>query len=347
MSSAAQRMREPACQDVSARPPQANWESDALKTPSFNSQQFRGLRQPRVLREIGLSLFEKGVLALTALVGHVKEPRGIPGELLDPRESIRVRVERSFQEPDRRWTVGQDFAGPRYRFLLKAIDRDDGVDEAHSQRFLRVVLTAQVPDLLGLFLANGPCQEPRPIARVKTTDAWTSLAEASVLGRNRQVADQMEHVTPADRIPGDGGDHRFGNVANEVLQIEHIQARYSVLADVAGFAADLLVASGAECLCTGPGQNDHADVEIFAGVREGVDHLGDGQRSKCIAHLRSIDRHPRDAVIALFEDDVLVTSDPLPIHVHLTLSWLSLVPGGSGSVRNSRTSARNSTGRSR
>ena len=158
----------------------------------------------------------------------------------------------------------------------------------------------------------------------------------------------MEHVTAADRIPGDGGDHRLGDVANEVLQVEHIQPRYLVLADVASFTAHLLIASGAERLIAGAGENHHADVEIFAGVRECVDHLGDGQRSKRVAHVRAIDRHPRDAVIALFEDDVLVVAYPLPIHVHVVfLLALAGSVGISPLARNARTSSRNSRGRSR
>ena len=40
----------------------------------------------------------------------------------------------------------------------------------------------------------------------------------------------------------------LGDHADEALQVEHVQARDGVLADVAAVAADLLVAAGAERL---------------------------------------------------------------------------------------------------
>jgi hypothetical protein len=105
-----------------------------------------------------------------------------------------------------------------------------------------------------------------------------------------------------------------------MLQVEHIESRYVVLTDVTGVAADLLIAAGAERLLAGAGENHHADLEILAGVRERVDHLADRERSKRVADLRPVDRQPRDAVVALLEDDVLIGANAPPIHIHSAFS---------------------------
>ena len=54
------------------------------------------------------------------------------------------------------------------------------------------------------------------------------------------------------------------------------------LADVAGLAADLLVAAGAEGFVAVAGEDDHADVGVVAGEREGVDQLGQGRGRKAL-----------------------------------------------------------------
>ncbi len=112
----------------------------------------------------------------------------------------------------------------------------------------------------------------------------------------------------------------LGMIADEVLQIEHVQARHFVFADVAGFAAHLLVAAGAERLVAGAGEDDDADIEVFAGVDEGVDHLGDGLGAEGVAHVGPVDGDAGDAVGRLFVHDVFVTSGLLPVCAQRTTS---------------------------
>ena len=85
-----------------------------------------------------------------------------------------------------------------------------------------------------------------------------------------------------------------------------------VVADVAVVAADLLVAAGAEGLVAGAGEDDRADVEVVAGLGEGVAELGQGRRPEGVAALGPVDRDLRDPV-GLLVEDVLVVAGALPL----------------------------------
>src|SRR3954464_8182077 len=98
----------------------------------------------------------------------------------------------------------------------------------------------------------------------------------------------MQYVTPADGIAGDRGDNGFGDVANEVLQVEDVQTRDMVLTDVASVTANLLIAARAKRLIPSTGEDHNTDVQIFTRVGKGVDHLIDGSRSKGVANLGPI-----------------------------------------------------------
>ena len=91
------------------------------------------------------------------------------------------------------------------------------------------------------------------------------LAEARVVGGDRQVADDVQHVPAADGVARHHGDHRLGRAPDLDLQVEDVQAadallRDLVVADVAVVAADDLVAAGAEGEIALAGQDDHADA---------------------------------------------------------------------------------------
>ena len=61
----------------------------------------------------------------------------------------------------------------------------------------------------------------------------------------------------------------------------------------------------------GAGQDDRADVEVVAGLREGVAELGEGRRPERVAPLGPVDRDLRDPVAVVVED-VLVVAGALP-----------------------------------
>ena len=54
----------------------------------------------------------------------------------------------------------------------------------------------------------------------------------------------------ADGVAGDHGDNRLRQTADFLLQVQHIETRHSIAADVAGMSADLLITAGAKGLIT-------------------------------------------------------------------------------------------------
>src|SRR5690606_2981898 len=100
----------------------------------------------------------------------------------------------------------------------------------------------------------------RPETAVEGTDLRTRLAEAGVVGGDGEVADDVEHVAAADRVASDHRDDGLGQAADLLLQVEDVQARDAVAADVAGVAAHFLVAAGAEGVGPLAGEDDHADL---------------------------------------------------------------------------------------
>ena len=121
----------------------------------------------------------------------------------------------------------------------------------------------------------------------------------------------------ADRVAGDRGDHRLRRAADLDVEVADVEAADALAgdlvgADVAVVAADRLIAAGAEGLIAGAGEDDRADVEVVAGLRERVAELGQGRRPEGVATLGAVDRDPRDPVADVVED-VLVVAGALPL----------------------------------
>ena len=70
--------------------------------------------------------------------------------------AVDVGVERALQAADRQRAVPHDFPRPLHAFGFELRDGDDRVDQPHIKRLLRVVLTAQIPNLPRLFLTDDP-----------------------------------------------------------------------------------------------------------------------------------------------------------------------------------------------
>ena len=86
------------------------------------------------------------------------------------------------------------------------------------------------------------------------------------------------------------------------MEIEHVEARDAVGADVAALAAHALIAARAERVGAFAGQDHDADRRVVARRIERADHLGDGLRPERVAHLGAIDRDLRDAGGGLVAD---------------------------------------------
>ena len=124
--------------------------------------------------------------------------------------------------------------------------------EGHVERLLRVVLTAEEPDLLGLLGADEARQQAGAEAAVERADLRACLPEARVVGGDREVADQMQDVAAADRVAGHHRDHRLGQAADLHLEVGDVEAADEVeLVDLVA----LLVQSGDDRLTEPPGRS--------------------------------------------------------------------------------------------
>ena len=160
-------------------------------------------------------------------------------------------------------------------------------------------------------------KQRRAVAAVEGTDLRTGLTEARVVGRDREVAHQVQDVSAADGVPGDLRDHRLREPTDLDLQVEDVEAadaltRDVVVAHVPVVAANALVAPGAERVGTGAGQDDRADADVVAGHFEGARELEERLGAEGVADLGTVDGDPRDAFGDLV-DDVAELARALPL----------------------------------
>ena len=87
-----------------------------------------------------------------------------------------------------------------------------------------VVLAAQEPDLLGLLGPHEVGEQAGAEAAVERADLGPGLAEAGVVGGDRQVADHVQHVAAADRVAGHHGHHGLRQAADLHVQVGHVEA---------------------------------------------------------------------------------------------------------------------------
>ena len=144
--------------------------------------------------------------------------------------------------------------------LLELVDGHHLVHEPHVEGLLRVVLPAQVPDLARLLLAHDARHVGGAEARVEAAHPRPGLPEARVVGRDREVAHQVQHVAAADGVARHQGDHRLGERPDQALQVEDVEARHALVVHVAGVAAHPLVAARAEGLGPLAGEEHDADL---------------------------------------------------------------------------------------
>jgi len=143
---------------------------------------------------------------------------------------------------------------------------------------------------------------PKPPSNDPTLGA--GLAEAGVVGRDRQVADDVQHVAAADRVAGHHRDHRLRHPADLDVEVGDLEPPDGLVlagrprvdaGDVAAAAtADALIASRAECVGPLAGEDHDADIEILAGSCERVHKLDDGLGPERVADLGPVDRDLRD-----------------------------------------------------
>ncbi len=188
----------------------------------------------------------------------------------------------------------------------------------HDECCLGVVLAAQEPDLAGSLLADLPGKQAGAVAAVERADPRPCLAEAGVVGGDRQVAADVEDVATADRVSGDHRDDRLRGATDLDLEIEDVEPPDALLGDVvvpdvAVVASDSLVAAGAEREVALAGQDNDADLVVVPREVEGLGQLEQGLRPERVADLRPVDRDLRDSVPRNLIADVGVVADRLPV----------------------------------
>src|SRR5690606_5977630 len=144
------------------------------------------------------------------------------------------------------------------------------------------------------------------VAAVERADLGPDLPEPGVVRRDRQVADQVQHVAAADGPPGDHRHDRLRAPAHRDMQIGHVEAPGRVLVQlVAAVTANPLVTTGAARPRAGAGEGDDPDRLVLPGEHEGPVDLDQGVRTEGVVHLGTVDGDLGDSVVGGLVADVL------------------------------------------
>src|SRR5918996_5781250 len=271
-------------------------------------------RPLRELAEVRPALRLVRLAALARLLAGVEEKVGVVRELLEAGHAVLGGVEARLQEPQGKRGELQHLAAPRDGLFLEALERHDRVHEPHLQRLLGPVLAAQEPDLLRLLLPDLGGEQAGAVAAVEAPHLRAGLAEAGVVGGDREVADHVQHVPAADRVAGDHGDDRLGRAPHLHVQVGHVKAPdLGAAGHVAGVAAHALVAAGAERERAVAGEDDHADLGVLARALERLGHLDQGLGPEGIADLGAVDGDLGDPVRQLVADVLVITAPGPPV----------------------------------
>ncbi len=205
---------------------------------------------------------------------------------------------------------------PGHGLALEVVQRDDRVHQSPVESLFRPVLTAEEPHLLGPLEPDGAGQDRRAVPPVEAPDLGPGLAESCVVGRNGDVADQVQDVPAADGVAGDHGDDRLGDAAHQDLEVEDVEAADAalgdlVVTDVAVVTPDLLVPARAEGVGALAAEDDGADVGVVPGHGEGVRQLEERLGTEGVPPLRAADRQLCDALCDVVAD-VLERTSRLP-----------------------------------
>jgi len=164
--------------------------------------------------KLGFRFSTKAVLPYVGFFAHVVEQGGIAGEVEEAHLAIAIGIEGGFEAAESERAVLEHLAAPGEGLGLEIGEGDDFVHEAHVERFLGVVLTAEIPDLPGFLLADDAGEVTAAESAIEAADFGAGLAELGVVCGDGEITDDMEHVPAADGVAGDHGDDGFeDNVA--------------------------------------------------------------------------------------------------------------------------------------
>jgi len=97
-----------------------------------------------------------------------------------------------------------------------------------------------------------------------------------MVGRDRQIAQDMEHVPTADRIAVDGGDYGLRQVTDQPVQRLDLEDAVLRIAVVPCFGPLLLIAARTKCAIARSGEGDHPYACVAPGRLQRRDQLVHG-----------------------------------------------------------------------
>ena len=130
-----------------------------------------------------------------------------------------------------------------------------------------LVAAAQEPDLLGLAVADQPREQPDPEPGVEAADLRADLAEDRVVAGDREVAHDLEDLAATDGVAVDERDDRDRQRPDLALEVEDVEPRQPVAADVAAAVLEALVAARAERPVAGAGQQRRSRSTASSRIR--------------------------------------------------------------------------------
>ena len=126
----------------------------------------------------------------------------------------------------------------------------------------------------------------------------------------------MQNVSAPDCPTSNHGNEGFGARANLPLKIQNIQSLDATFVRVTSITTNLLVSTGTKSQFPFPSQNHDPDGGVVAGILKGLSHFMDGERSKCIAALGTVDGDFCDA-LRFFIADIFKFQCGFPLKSHL------------------------------
>ena len=190
------------------------------------NQMRSGLKASRgELREVGLALGLVGLAPLLRLLGRVEEQVGVVRQLLDAAQPVLVR----------RGSSPSGAAARRGRARASRGTTSPSPPRARSSG--TTVLTSPMSSAccasywrqrnqisFAFFCPTRSREQRRAEAAVERADPRPGLAEARVVGGDREVADDVQHVPAADRVAGDHRHDRLRQPPDLHLQVGDVEA---------------------------------------------------------------------------------------------------------------------------
>jgi hypothetical protein len=112
----------------------------------------------------------------------------------------------------------------------------------------------------------------------------------------------VQDVPAADGHTVDRGDHRLGDVANQLVQVADLEHAGLGGAVVAGFGPLLDIPTGAERLLAGAGEDDGLHGPVGPGQPECLDQFLDGDPAERVVAVRAVDGDDRGRSLDLIPD---------------------------------------------